>query len=70
MGDGIYLGLEGNGEYIKQKDVGRGKTSCIEIRTQAIVRQPFGCRISYRATPAINIVTFSSFHYTVSKEQP
>jgi len=26
MGDGIYLGLEGNGEYIKQKDVGRGKT--------------------------------------------
>lgn len=26
MGDGIYLGLDGNGEFVPQKDVGRGKT--------------------------------------------
>ncbi len=26
MGDGIYLGIEGNGEFVPQGDPGRGKT--------------------------------------------
>ena len=26
MGDGMYLGIEGNGLFIGQRDVGRGKT--------------------------------------------